>query len=314
MLFGSKTSDHPKRLILHIGATKTGSSAMQRVLYENRNRLARRGILYPDVGVASDAHHILAAAVHPQSHAMHPGELSADREQRIAQFGHLWDTIFSPQTMNRHHTVILSSEYLWGVFEPDLYPRWKPTSVDEIIVYAVVRRPDQWFQSSYVQALKSGTGVEFDRWHERNASHPQEPSHFLKVLEGWGQITSPDRVIVRNYDRLHDEPNIAADLLRVAGLPRPPLAIVWTKSKANPSPSGDAIRLLREVNASDMSMDTKQRMRRIILSQSPTKPVGDEFDFLDGTTRAQLNESYRQMFKQIAARFHVRPGELDQLS
>ena len=36
-----------RRLVLHIGVTKTGSSAIQAGLVQNRERLAERGIGYP---------------------------------------------------------------------------------------------------------------------------------------------------------------------------------------------------------------------------------------------------------------------------
>ena len=39
------------RLIIHIGATKTGSTCIQHVLDENRPRLLKEGILYPEVGL-----------------------------------------------------------------------------------------------------------------------------------------------------------------------------------------------------------------------------------------------------------------------
>lgn len=41
--------DRKKQLLLHIGAPKTGSTSLQRVLFNNRATLASHGILYPDL-------------------------------------------------------------------------------------------------------------------------------------------------------------------------------------------------------------------------------------------------------------------------
>jgi hypothetical protein len=48
------------RVILHIGAHKTGTSFLQRCLFQNRALLERHQIYYPDIG-PNPAHHILAA-------------------------------------------------------------------------------------------------------------------------------------------------------------------------------------------------------------------------------------------------------------
>ena len=55
------------RLILHAGAHKTGTSTIQRALFENRGWLRARGIFYPDprprFGSRFRAHHALAHAL-----------------------------------------------------------------------------------------------------------------------------------------------------------------------------------------------------------------------------------------------------------
>ena len=48
------------RLILHVGAHKTGTSYLQSVFYQNRAVFERSGVYYPAIG-PNDAHHALAA-------------------------------------------------------------------------------------------------------------------------------------------------------------------------------------------------------------------------------------------------------------
>ncbi|HJK96224.1 MAG TPA: hypothetical protein RMF84_03335, partial [Polyangiaceae bacterium LLY-WYZ-14_1] len=70
------------RLVLHIGSTKTGSSALQTTLYRRREEvLAAARALYPAHGVVptAGAHHLLAAALHPNAWRMHADMIGEDR-------------------------------------------------------------------------------------------------------------------------------------------------------------------------------------------------------------------------------------------
>ncbi len=49
-----------KKLYLHIGMGKTGTTALQHFFWENRKALASRDICYPNLGVQSEAHHLLS--------------------------------------------------------------------------------------------------------------------------------------------------------------------------------------------------------------------------------------------------------------
>src|SRR5690606_33106823 len=51
-------SPRKKKVILHIGLPKTGSTALQQALYQNREELLRQGVLYPaQVHRAGDPKH-----------------------------------------------------------------------------------------------------------------------------------------------------------------------------------------------------------------------------------------------------------------
>ena len=52
-----------KKLYLHIGMGKTGTTALQHFFWENRKALAAHDICYPELGVQSSAHHLLSPHV-----------------------------------------------------------------------------------------------------------------------------------------------------------------------------------------------------------------------------------------------------------
>ena len=49
-----------RRLVLHIGGPKTGSTALQRTLFANRAALLERGFDYANVNLRGYGHHDLA--------------------------------------------------------------------------------------------------------------------------------------------------------------------------------------------------------------------------------------------------------------
>ncbi|MGV6852729.1 MAG: hypothetical protein ACWA5R_11220, partial [bacterium] len=52
-----------KKVILHIGTPKTGTSSIQRWLYQHSETLLELGILYPRTGRQGVAHHLIARVI-----------------------------------------------------------------------------------------------------------------------------------------------------------------------------------------------------------------------------------------------------------
>jgi hypothetical protein len=88
----------PTRVFLHIGAPKTGTTYLQRLLDANREALAGEGVLYPDLG--NDAHHTAAWGLRPKS----AGQLSSER------FADRWDRLVELVTGWPGPSVVVSSE------------------------------------------------------------------------------------------------------------------------------------------------------------------------------------------------------------
>ena len=86
------------RVSLHIGAPKTGTTYLQRVLTANREQLAANGVLYPSVG--GDAHHRAAWGLRP------------DGGQRIdgSEFRDHWDQLVEQVGSWPGPAAVISSE------------------------------------------------------------------------------------------------------------------------------------------------------------------------------------------------------------
>ena len=98
------------KAIVHIGSTKTGSTSLQDFLFKNRNKLNGNKIIYPNIGVKSGAHHLIAASFHQDAWRMHTDELGKAGSEKIERYK---SDLRKACTRKKQHTLLLSSEYLW---------------------------------------------------------------------------------------------------------------------------------------------------------------------------------------------------------
>jgi hypothetical protein len=127
-----------KRLLLHAGIHRTGTTTVQRSFHVNRVQLAEHGILYPG---------------YPST----PGD---SNQNRFAW--DLWD--FGPESRRmvhewieqlasaRAHTVVLSAEDFCRLQEFDFLDEFRPYFAIEAVFY--LRRQDHWINSWYNQHVK----------------------------------------------------------------------------------------------------------------------------------------------------------------
>lgn len=263
------------RVIIHIGSTKTGSSALQATLFRERERLSEGGVLYPDKGVASSAHHLLFAAVHPGAWRMHQQELPEDRE---AYFRETAAAIMAEAADGGANAVILSSEYLWGNFRPDFHARLKDAfGAHPIEIVAFLRRPDHWMVSSWMQAVKSGEKRDFPEWAEAVMKNRRSGFWYHEVLENWRAGVGASHVHVLRYEQ-DVKRNVFRAFCEATGLGA--FAEEVVPVRANPSPDAEGLRLLLEVNRSDLDEEEKRSRRAEIMrahrANGPTTGIVDD--------------------------------------
>lgn len=292
------------KALIHVGSTKTGSSALQRFLADNRTVLEKGGICYPASGQVSVAYHLLAAELHPTAYRLHPGDLPGDRAERSRIFFDLAALIRREAEASRSDTVIVSSEYLWRQFDADVYAKWREAFEGMAVqVYAVIRRPDYWLQSCYLQALKHGESREFDAWYRAMESDPASGDDYLGVVTSWADGLDAESCTVRTYEWLLEGNALFSDLLRVAGFSASSGDVVYPKKVVNPSPGPEAADLLLRVNRSNLCDADKATIRRMILSSMESRQIGTALSFLSANWRRQILQSYVDQNLQIARNY-----------
>ena len=135
-----------KRLCyIHIGPYKTGTSAIQSFLLQNRSELLKHGYLVPGSGTARGAHHPLARKL-----CGHP--LPQHRESIAVKFAR--------QLANTPaEAVIISSEALAALFQHHEYTKTFFTRIAELNLEPKLlifpRHQPQWINSRYTEAAQS---------------------------------------------------------------------------------------------------------------------------------------------------------------
>ena len=174
------------KLILHIGAHKTGTTSIQRFLEDNTSLLAEHGYVYPRVCWYSHAQHRLAIALRGGI-----DRNSGDKPEVEAELRKLVNFV---ATTKSH--VIISSEVFFALPEHKLRPFYEVIKNFDTQVIACIRRQDNLFASNYSE------------WTKRAGNKMTRPIHFyldnpltisadldlLGCLNTWASLFGRDRL------------------------------------------------------------------------------------------------------------------------
>ncbi len=167
------------RFLLHIGANKTGTSSVQRMLATNAPALARAGWAYPDFHLSHCAHHKLAYAL-----AGHPTRGLPDG----------WRGAFAQATADPALRHVISSELFFRNVPPQAAATLFPPGETRIILY--LREHLSYLASWYAQAVQErNLTASFDDYI-RLFPHP-----FDTFLKRWEAVYGAQAITLRPFRR-----------------------------------------------------------------------------------------------------------------
>lgn len=218
------------RVVLHIGRHKSGTSFLQRTLYDNEAVLAAAGVTYPSVGRKGVAHHPLVASFRP--HGLADPRQRAEAERLVAEVG---DALAGGAG-----TWLFSSEAFQNVPDPrDLAGIFDPARTD-VVVY--LREQYSYAQSAYAQRIHATRETETFEDYLRRVTYGHAP-----LLARWSERFGPRRLTVRGYSRSAlVNGDIVDDFLAAAELPE----VVLTRSAPPQKPlaGGPLLEFKRALN------------------------------------------------------------------
>jgi hypothetical protein len=238
----------PLDLVLHIGSGKTGTSSVQHLLSESRERLAKLGTLYPRS--PGRARHVrLGLFIRPDAGLVnqiswHEGNYSSPAEFR-EDFQH---KLFAEINSSRLTRVLLSDEALYGSTVEALkrLRAFTDAIARSIRLVVYLRRQDDHLCSRYQQVVKTG--------EVRRLSERLEQVDFTKTydyharLRTWQRLMEPSEFVIRPFERERFvDGSLYQDFFEAAGL-EARADDLETVGSVNESLDAEAVELLRILN------------------------------------------------------------------
>jgi len=282
-----KRTPDQKKLFIHIGAHKTGTTAIQSFLALNRKTLRKAGVLYPG---DSDNHYKISL------------EISELDNPLIDSSSQLFQVIQQIKTeYPGFHTVILSTEGFWEIVKEKSINMFREallmTGIEfdiEIIFYC--RRQDTWLESAYQQHVKQinmRISRTFQEFLERKTLF--KTIEYFNRLENWARVFGRGSIRVNVYSRdtdIVDSFGYYVGILPGINVEKPPL------SKSNMGLRPASIEFVRLLNL--LGVEDKDFVKAVKhLAALEYKPIGN-YNFLNPHDQVYIMDYFNQQNVKLA--------------
>ena len=299
-----------KRIYLHIGLMKTGSTALQEFLAANRTVLAKQNCAYPLMHIGPTHTYDLRNA-----HFLIYDSPSNDPARRKAEELHILQKGISmlEKAFQEADTVILSDEKLWYAqnwlrFRPRLM-KIREQFGCEIKVIVYLRRQDQFVESYWNQKVKGASR------YTMSFSEFLLSSHCAGILPDYNaqldlmrELYGKENIIVRVYEPdQFDGGSIFSDFIQHTGLALTD-EYQFPESPSNLQLTDNFIEIKRQINELTDYRDTDNFYRAAMLGASEAagrigNEKNDKVTFFPEGGQAAYVEQFREGNANIAREY-----------
>lgn len=231
-----------KKLYLHIGTHKTGSTALQVFLTQNRQSLLKNGILYPEVGCpkfSQYGQHQLAWLFFSNENYL-PCFEGNTIDKHLLEDLDILNKINLLSSDKKIHSIIISSEEfsILNLDEIQMLSKKLYNFDVEIIIY--LRRQDNYLEAAY------GTSVLFSGYNKNFPSFMSNQRmnlNYYEVIKNW-ETSFGSCVHVRSYEDMNIKKDIISDFSKIININHND-QYISNKSRVNKSISADAMEVIR---------------------------------------------------------------------
>lgn len=283
------------KVILHIGWRKTGTSAIQYLLYTSRDLIrARNRINYPEAGLLGRAHHMAAwrfLGMRPRA-AQRVGPAGP-----LAREGTFRDMLRETANLGCG-TMLVSSEVLSGADAslPKLARQLKGHSV-EVIAY--VRRQDRYIESRYNQRIKGGR-LTMELAQDARDLLATDTLDYHAHFRRWAAAFGRENVKAKVYDRDgFRQRDVRRDFLDALGIAED--GLVFEESLRNVSLTFSGVHFMRRLNSMPIDAPKRQQVLRQLERHARAHP--EHASLFAPDERRAIVERFRESNRRFAREF-----------
>jgi hypothetical protein len=298
-----------KRVFLHVGTPKSGTTYLQAVLWQNVDALRRDGLLLP---AKFSAHYAAAKGVTTRTGLKR--ELDIDVEQawgRLARQSKRWE-----------HDALISHELLAPATHEQARAAKRQLGKSEVHLIVTVRALHRQLPASWQEQVKSGMSLPFPAFLNRVRDREARGEWFwdvqdaIDILDRWGPRARPSQVHIVTVPIGSTDPDLLwSRYSSVLGID--PTAYDATVPRKNVSLGVVETELLRRVHAvRDGRFTDAQRhywTRRILAGELLGQRRGEPI-LLPDEVRPWLEDRSQQIVAAIRERGYDVVGDLDELA
>lgn len=305
-----------ERLILHIGQSKTGTSALQALLSGERETLENSGILFPDI------------ILHGKNLGLLEHNAFAESISAISRYPHLdaeqWTARFIAQIKEKKaHTLLLSAESFFGT--PQIWTlsptddfltlhRQKverlasllPAKKTHIVLY--LRRQDLWLESAIGHIIRY-EGLLGRRVYENNEQITALLSphlDYLRLADMWQEVLAPEQFSIVPYE--HDAlkgGDTALDFLERTGLDEIiRLTDNVPKKLENRSWSAECLTIKQELNKKEKSKTRERAIISILNTLNERDDLPRTRFMISQEIKDRVLEEHKADNRRLAEKYH----------
>jgi len=301
-------------LYIHIGSSKTGTSAIQAVLRDNANRLLESGIYYPlevpqetkragKAGIrshlkkaAKKTYHVLSRILPKKQYAEGGGNANKLAEAAYDKVPVLYHELLSG-IPGQDRNVLLSSEAYWVIDDKKAYFSQLKNLPYTIKVIVYLRRQDEYLSSLVNQFIKQGTGTTFQYPKCLNGYHKKDIRlDYLNELEQIASVIGRENIIVRRYRSGTD---VVADFISVLNIRLEPDEKRFEKI-VNPHLNLKCMKIMCFFNKLKLGYVCNRILRRILTNVSVKSGYEEKLNLWDAAVNKEIMDKYRDGNNQLA--------------
>lgn len=304
-----------RKLVLHIGTHKTGTTAIQGAMAANVPALKAQGYAYPLFparfeGVPNDRNGYFIGRL--VKDVVKPGSIEEDR-LALAQTcsAELEKYLDAPED------VILSDERLWysatgyGQYWTVLRSLMEDIGFREFEIILYLRRQDRFAEALWNQFVKGDTRMTESLQEYLNGKVMRRVCDYAKGLDALADTFGKENLSVHVFDRARMKGgNVVPDFVNAIGVDIAPFKEPENK-EANVRLSNDVMEIKRLLNASETYASMPNFMRQTMLDISTAHPESNKTNILPAAKRQEFLARYEEGNAYVAREYlGIESGEL----